>query len=142
MSTMNALEPRSGEIALWAINQQPEQSARFVASSEGVITIRIIGRVSSNRSGEVTINVTKAQAEELLALHCPLSELHMTAQRVLPFIELSDCDAVYENFLDQAARNLGCKGFSERLQVTGSNYGISGHECRGYRRISSRRTCG
>jgi hypothetical protein len=34
MSTMNALGSGSGEIALWAINQQPEQSARFVASTE------------------------------------------------------------------------------------------------------------
>jgi hypothetical protein len=59
MSTMNALGSGSGEIALWAINQQPEQSARFVASTEGDITIRIIGRVSATRSGEVTINVTK-----------------------------------------------------------------------------------
>jgi hypothetical protein len=114
MSTMNALGSGSREIALWAINEQPEQSARFVASTEGDITIRIIGRVSATRSGEVTINVTKAQAEELLALHCPMSELHMAAQRVLPFIEYPIVSCLRKPLLGQAARNLGCLGFSEQ----------------------------
>lgn len=79
------------EIVIWALRLRPvEELEKFIAGSEGGLTIRMFGPVSGGESGQITIELSRSQIRTCWSLSKSTTRtdsIREMVSRALPFLE-------------------------------------------------------